>query len=84
MAQEEQRAAIVQLHEMGFQIEKSQKGTLAAVTQNWERLPAEKATAKILQVQTLLNKAKGVRENIEVLAASSAEPRTAAPPRRVP
>jgi len=70
IAKEEQQAAIAQLRKMGFEVEDSQNGAPKAVTHNWERMSGNKAKARILQVQALLSKARGIKESIEVLAAS--------------
>jgi hypothetical protein len=70
--EEERNAAIAELRQMGFEIlESSGPGKIGrAVTHNWERTSRKEGKARLSLVQSLMAKASGVRENIEVLARS--------------
>jgi hypothetical protein len=69
---DEREAAIAELREMGFAIENplGQGQVQKAVTQGWQRASGKEAMARLSRVQSLMNKARGFRENIEVLARS--------------
>jgi hypothetical protein len=71
--EEEREAAIAELRQLGFAIEDSTgQGELQkAVTHHWRRASGKEAIAKISRVQSLMSKARGVRETIEVLASNS-------------
>jgi hypothetical protein len=71
--EEEREAATVKLRQMGFAIEDSTgQGELQkAVIHHWQRAPGKDAIAKISRVQSLMSKARGVRETIEVLASNN-------------
>jgi hypothetical protein len=74
VADEEQNAAIAELHQMGFKIDGSAGGqgqVVRAVSQDWRPKSKNKAKATISHVQALMTKASGLRETIEVLARSS-------------
>jgi hypothetical protein len=72
ISEAEQEAAIAELRQMGCEIKEiiGQGEVQRAVVANWPRFPGEQVKTMMPKVQDLMSKARGVRENIEVLARS--------------
>jgi hypothetical protein len=68
---EERDAAIVQLRQIGVELQGPGDGQVQrAVIRNWHAMSGTQTNAMISQVQSLMSKARGVRENIEILVRS--------------
>jgi hypothetical protein len=67
---EERNEAIAELHQMGFDIDRSpeQELVVRAVSHGWRRTSGREAKAIFSRTQALIMKARGFRENLEILA----------------
>jgi hypothetical protein len=73
---QEREAAIDELRKMGVELKGSpDQGELQrAIVHNWHRASPTQAEARLLEARTLMGKATGIRENVEVLARSDSTP----------
>ena len=69
---EEERDAIAELRQMGVEMKKSQgdEKIQRAVVRNWRRISGDQSEDVVLRLLSLMSKARGIRESIEVLARS--------------
>jgi len=72
ISEAERHAAVTELRQLGFEFEglPNPAGVAKAVTQNWPRAPGEEAKALISRVQALMRKARGIGQDVEILARS--------------
>jgi len=73
---DEHDAAIAQLRRMGVELhEPTGKGRVSqrAVIQNWPAMSGTQAQAMVSEVQSLMSKARGIRESVEVLIRSDTQ-----------
>src|SRR5207247_8409543 len=70
--EEERDAAIAELRQMGVEMKKSQgdEKIQRAVVRNWRRISGDQSEDVVLRLLSLMSKARGIRESIEVLARS--------------
>jgi hypothetical protein len=69
---DERDAAVAQLRQMGVELQEPNGPSQIqrAVIHNWAATSGSQTKAMIFQVQSLMSKARGIRDNIEVLAQS--------------